>query len=396
MNKVFVVIFLLFVSTSFAQDEEAIVKQALGFKDNDAAYVGMEILYSSRDGGDHYFLATVVQYTNGGCRSRGTCGCGTEKKIVSLKLNSGDLLGEEEVTLESCTLDYLTSAVSDHGNMTIIYVDDIKKSCADERRIGGIAIHKYDRDDPGKAIQPIDVDEYELITKKSIQPYIGDDITADKCFYINHGFSTDHWGGSWSSRMVFQNTSSKDDGYGVGKFLGYMRAGKFVPEEQSDRISSDVKENTQRLLDEHTKRERSRKPERSLHELRTQALSYYNAGNYEMAQVMYTIIVRKYGYQSSLSMVANDLALSLYKQGKYDASESWALRVLESRELKQSIVAKYAQYAAAAYYNLGLVDEARNKMADALTNYRESNKLRNTSPAHEAIERIEEQLTHSP
>jgi len=396
MNKAVVVIFLLFASASYAQDEKAIVKQALGFEDNDAAFISMEILHSSRDAGDQYYLVTVVQYTNGGCRPRGTCGCGTTRKMISLQLNSASLLAKQEVILESCHLSQLQSMVSDHGNMTIIYVDDIKKSCADERQIGGIAIYKYNGDDPGKALQPIDTIEYESITKKSIPSYSGDDITDDKCFYEKHRFSGDQWGGSWTSSAVFEKSPLKDDVYGVGRFLGYLRAGKFVPAEQSDGISSAVKANARRLLDEQTKRERSRKPERSLRELRAQALSYYDAGNYEMAQVMYTIIVRKYGYQNSLSMVANDLALSLYKQGKYDASESWSLRVLEGQQSKLSSVANYAQYAAATYYNLGLVAEARNEMADALANYRESYELRNTAPAQEAIRRIEENVTRSP
>lgn len=376
------ILFVLFLMSfsAFASEDYAMVKKALGYDGKYAsAFIGMEVIHSKYVGNNFYALVYIQEYTNGACNPRGTCGCGTSESYVSLTINKVKKeKSEKKINVSSCSRRY-DSKFSEHGHITAFKIDDINESCESKNRLSGVSLYLYDKDSPEKGIQNISPEKYEEITNESAKDKKIDDISKDKCFYVDHDLVSDKWGGRYDSSLVYETNRGEDRNFRRGKFIGYKRKGVFLTKEQTDQTPIEVNERFDSLYNKESAHLRKKK----LKELKILALKSYKSKNYEMAQVIFSYINSSVERYSNLSIM-NDLALTLYKQKKYDASESWSEDVI-SHKGKDN----YNKYAASAYYNLGLIYEAKNDTKKALSKYKKSNELHNTKSATKAIERLE-------
>lgn len=358
---------------SFAQNDYLMVKKALGFdSERSEEFITMEILHSTRNSDNYHALVDLELHTNGGCRDRGVCGCGVDRKYASITLNKFNLIKSKEVLWLTCRT-HLESNLSDEGNTFAIIVDDISKSCSSTSRMDEVYFYKYNKEKPELGIQNIGLKEYEGLTKRSVAPVKTDDISQDKCFYNNYLRYKDDWGGAYRSELIFKKLK---DGK-IGEFVGYWRNGNFIPDSNQN-IKPPKRKQITKLLKPIKKISKKK--------LLNQALSHYKNNEFKQAEALYQKAIASYRneiFKKNLSVI-NDLALTLYKQKKYFASESWSEMLLKYKNADN-----YIRHAAAANYNLGLVSEVKNNRVNALDFYKRSYDLRHTSSAKKAIERLE-------
>ena len=372
MNKIILIILLTISTLSHAQNDEDIVKSALGFNNElSGALIELDILHSKRIADNYYAFVFIEQYTNGGCAPRGSCGCGVDRSYISLSLNKSEKVKSKEVRVYSCGT-ILDSNVVEERNTTAIFVDELQKSCSSATKNTGMSFYSYNKDNPEKGIQDISLKEYEKLTKRSVVLVNNNDITKDKCFYHNYLLISEGWGGAYESQLVFKKLVNGR----AGEFVGYKRKGIFIPDSDSNIKPPRSKQ----IVGIISKKVQSKQ------KLLKMALSHFKNMEYRKAEDFYQKAISSYRgeiYKKNIS-VLNDLSLTLYKQKKYDASESWSEYLLKLKNADN-----YKRHAAAANYNLGLVSEKRNNVKKALAYYKDSYALRNTSSAKKAIKRLE-------
>lgn len=342
-----------------------------------SSITSFSLLFSKEEKGTLYGLVEYQSYSNGGCRDRGTCGCGIESYSASIIINSQSKTPQvQHVHLGGCSV-YLSPSVVENEGITTIALQKLSDSCYATSKYSGMTFYTYDEKLPQLGFRSITGDEYTLITGKDPTNKPTEEIIMDDCFYEIYLITQDYeWRGAYERRMIFKKIKDKQGRERAGDFVGYI-------EKNGVTRSNNPNIRPQRFP-QYTRSKNLPIPP-SPNKLLKMALSHYKNKQYSEAESLYYKLIRnntKFIYPGKLS-VLNDLALTQYKLKKYDESISWSLELLRNMHARN-----YDTVAASANYNLGLVYEDKGNLKQAQSYYEKSDAINESRLAKQALQRV--------
>lgn len=344
----------------------------------------LELIDSGVKGDTHYAFVKFTHYTNGECRPRGTCGCGTDTTYASIIKTPTSSPVIQSATTNTCarTLD---SRVITHKAITGIVIDDLAKSCASENEEAGMSWYIYDRNNPGEGILSVSKDNFQASMAEEVSRSDSTPAEQHKCFFERHLMVSDDWGGAYQRSLVFRRVNKPSGSYEAGEFVGFYSQGKLIPSDDKHRRPPRMR---QKVGPD------PQSPYKSLrkNELAKRALAAFRDEDYATAEMLYRLAMRpEAGKPANADPgLINDLALTLLKLGRLDASQSWSETVLN---LPNNV--SNNRYRAAAAYNLGIVFERRGDYPQALNSFELALKTKHTRAAAAGVARMKKHLSGS-